>query len=463
MVEGHSCHRIAISHGKRLVGRKFRAASPNGRFAEGAKLIDGREFSRIEAIGKNLFAFFSAIGSPDVVMHVHFGMSGRWSLVDAARAPEVKPTTRLVLEGHGLVSHLSAMTVDHGGPELFEAKRRALGHDPLRTDADPDALFAKVSRSSKSIGKLLMDQSAFAGVGNIFRCEILNVARLHPEVKGNALTRQEFDVVWAASVELMSRARTLGSIVTVTPDEARAVGRPSLRRWIYNSPTCGRCGGRVTSWQIQARTCYACVQCQPLSSRTHAVAPPADASAPTVFLSHCASESLAERRTQPQKLRVAELRSMLEEAGLPTGGRKAQLVARLERHGNDAPPDTQLTASAGDGTAEEGKDAASGGDASAAVGAIRSARAAAADKAAVNESRAVEHIAEWEDLDDGAPDWLSAGETPAEGANDGGAAASGHTPDARPRKRSRAPDATPMAKAKKPGRGGRRPRAALGQ
>ena len=90
-------------------------------------------------------------------------MSGRWSLVEAARAPEVTSTTRLRLEGDGLVSHLSAMTVDAGGPELFEAKHKALGQDPLRDDADPEALWRKVSGSSKSIGALLMDQSCFAG------------------------------------------------------------------------------------------------------------------------------------------------------------------------------------------------------------------------------------------------------------------------------------------------------------
>jgi formamidopyrimidine-DNA glycosylase len=230
MVEGHSVHRIAVAHGTRLVGRKFRAVSPNGRFSDGARLIDGREFSRIEAIGKNLFAFFSAVGAPDVVMHVHFGMSGRWSVADAARAPEPTATTRLTLEGHGLVSHLSAMTVDHGGPELFEKKRRALGHDPLRSDANPEALWRKVSGSSKSIGLLLMDQSAFAGLGNIFRCEILHVARVHPEIKGDQLTRAQFDAIWDASARLMRNAFTLGSIVTVFPQEAAALGRPTLRR-----------------------------------------------------------------------------------------------------------------------------------------------------------------------------------------------------------------------------------------
>ena len=123
MVEGHSVHRVAVGHAKRLCGRRFKATSPNGRFADGAKLINGREFSRIEAIGKNLFAFFAAAGTPDVVMHVHFGMSGKWSVVDQARAPEPTGTTRLRLEGDGIISHLSAMTVDHGGMDLFEEKR----------------------------------------------------------------------------------------------------------------------------------------------------------------------------------------------------------------------------------------------------------------------------------------------------------------------------------------------------
>ena len=63
MVEGHSVHRIAVAHGRRLCGRRFKASSPNGRFADGARLIDGREFSRIEAIGKNLFAFLRPPGA----------------------------------------------------------------------------------------------------------------------------------------------------------------------------------------------------------------------------------------------------------------------------------------------------------------------------------------------------------------------------------------------------------------
>ena len=48
-----------------------------------------------------------------------------------------------------------------------------LGPDPLREDADGEQLWAKMQTSRKPVGLILMDQSAVAGVGNIFRAEIL--------------------------------------------------------------------------------------------------------------------------------------------------------------------------------------------------------------------------------------------------------------------------------------------------
>lgn len=70
MVEGHSVHRIASRFRTALVGRKFSATSPNARFTEGADAINGCALSRMEAVGKNLFAFFnSGDGTSDIVVH----------------------------------------------------------------------------------------------------------------------------------------------------------------------------------------------------------------------------------------------------------------------------------------------------------------------------------------------------------------------------------------------------------
>ena len=82
MVEGHSVHRVAASHRRRLVGKKFACTSPNGRFTEGAAAINKKTFRAIEAVGKNLFAWFGNGDDDDVCVRVHFGMAGNWAVFE---------------------------------------------------------------------------------------------------------------------------------------------------------------------------------------------------------------------------------------------------------------------------------------------------------------------------------------------------------------------------------------------
>ena len=81
----------------------------------GAAAISGKTLSRIEVHGKQLFYFFGDQQAP-TVMQIHFGMSGAFRTMAAARARDIRDTTRLVLEdtAAGLLAHLSAMTVQHG-------------------------------------------------------------------------------------------------------------------------------------------------------------------------------------------------------------------------------------------------------------------------------------------------------------------------------------------------------------
>ncbi len=76
MVEGHGTHRVAAAHRAALKGKAFVASSPNGRFAEGAAAVNGKTMTDVQAHGKNLFYIFGS-GADAVVVHVHFGMSGR--------------------------------------------------------------------------------------------------------------------------------------------------------------------------------------------------------------------------------------------------------------------------------------------------------------------------------------------------------------------------------------------------
>ena len=138
-----------------------------------------------------------------------------------------------------------------------------------------ERLWRKVSKSKKSIGALIMDQDYFCGPGNIYRAEILFKARIHPDQLGKDLSRAEFDKVWRHSVELLQRGFREGSILTVDPADDARYG-PDLRRYVYNKSRCPICRGPVMSWDIQTRTAYACLACQPL--RAVQEAPPRHAS-----------------------------------------------------------------------------------------------------------------------------------------------------------------------------------------
>lgn len=74
MPEGHSVHRIARQFDRNFVGKVMRASSPQGRFAEGAAVLDGREAVSVKAVGKQMF--LEAEG--DLWLRVHLGLYGAW-------------------------------------------------------------------------------------------------------------------------------------------------------------------------------------------------------------------------------------------------------------------------------------------------------------------------------------------------------------------------------------------------
>ena len=200
------------------------------------------------------------------------------------------------------------------------------------------------------------------------------------QVPGTSLTYPEFEAIWAHSVALLQRGFTCGSILTVDPEEAKALGKPKLRRYIYNSKWCGRCGGAVVAWDMAGRTCYACPACQPLGGRAECQ----NAAEPAVFPSHCVRDTDEDRLAQPAKLTVPELKTHLKALGLALTGRKAELVQRLAAAAAAQAPGVTAAPRAlpAPGISPEAEDH------------MLSAAAAAAEKRAAGESRAVEHVAE---------------------------------------------------------------------
>ncbi len=262
MPEGHSIHRLARRHRRELVGLRVRASSPQGRFAEGAALIDGQTLDATEAWGKHLFHRYG-----DLWLHVHLGLYGKFR-DGTGEAPEPVGALRLRLLAPGRWLELRGPTACE---VLSDAERdlvlARLGPDPLRPGTDPSPAFARIARSRRAIGGLLMDQAVLAGVGNVYRAEILFRHGVSPFLAGRDLPVEVWHALWEDLVVLMRAGARSGRIITTEPDDReRPAGRPRRvdASYVYGragSP-CRRCGTAVASAAMEARTLFWCPVCQ---------------------------------------------------------------------------------------------------------------------------------------------------------------------------------------------------------
>jgi endonuclease VIII len=267
MPEGHTIHRLALDHRERFGGRSVRATSPQGKFSDGAALVDGQSMDAAEAHGKHLFLGFGPVGW----VHIHLGLFGKVGF-GTAPVPPPTDTVRLRLA-------TSEAYMDLRGPtacELLTAPDKQaihdrLGPDPLRPDADPGRAWSRVSRSRTTIAALLLDQKVVAGVGNIYRAEVLFRHGIDPYRPGRDLTRDQWDAVWVDLVALMREGVRLNRIDTVRPEHTpEAMGRPPRvddhggEVYVYRRAAllCHVCGGEIRTADLAARNLFWCPNCQ---------------------------------------------------------------------------------------------------------------------------------------------------------------------------------------------------------
>ena len=274
MPEGHTLFRLARTISTHFAGRVVSASSPQGRFAESAALIDGTLLETAESYGKHLFVDFEG----DRQVHVHLGLYGKFAVQDGvAEDPRGQVRLRLVADGsderppaYGDLRGATACELMTRDQQRLLLDR--LGPDPLRADADWTRAWATVHRSRAPIGALLMDQKVLAGVGNVYRAELLFRHRVDPQRPGNTLRQGTFEQMWHDLVALMADGVRRGRIDTVhVPVEEALVGRvPHADTdghpvFVYRraGEACFVCGSTVRTEVLVGRNLFWCPRCQP--------------------------------------------------------------------------------------------------------------------------------------------------------------------------------------------------------
>jgi endonuclease VIII len=272
MPEGHTLFALARDLDSAFADTQPAVSSPQGRFAAGAGLLDGRGFVHATSWGKHLFAEFEG----DAWLHVHLGLIGTFT-IDArpyAGEPPVVGQVRLRLATPEHVGDLRGPNLCAViTPDQVEAVTARLGPDPLRPDPGPEESWRRVSRSGRSIAELLMDQAVVAGIGNVYRSEVLFRQRVSPFRPGREIRRSTWEAIWADLVELMPLGVATGKIITIAEQEEQVradIARGEVDRleertsYVYRraGEACRVCGSKVRTQLVAGRNLFWCGRCQ---------------------------------------------------------------------------------------------------------------------------------------------------------------------------------------------------------
>jgi endonuclease-8 len=267
--EGDTLFRTAAGLRPHLVGRTVLAAWTGGPGpVPQVQRIVGREITAVEALGKNLLIRFDG----GLEIRTHLRMNGSWHRYrpgERWRRPAAR--ARLVIEVPGAV----AVCFDAPIVELLEQRAEALhpslgrlGPDLLAPDFDADEAVRRLrdpSRAGFAIAVALLDQRALAGIGNVYKNEILWIDRVSPFVQVRDLDDETLRrlVATAARLLVANAAATHGPQRVTTAGDRGAPG--PLYVYGRTGRRCRRCRTPISSIRQGSdlvRTTYWCPTCQ---------------------------------------------------------------------------------------------------------------------------------------------------------------------------------------------------------
>ena len=321
MPEGHSVHRIAAQFRRHFAGKRVAVTTPQGRFGD-CVLLDGHTVIDAYAVGKHLFVTFDSGDS----LHVHLGIYGAWDFAGNVALDDTAASAGGRMgqtAGRGTVvgAHEESLTsigaprrtrlrmgesesasvgeafppapigqvrvriladdavADLRGPTVCEVLspagvnrvRNDLGPDPL-VDKQGESRFVERCRSTSTpIGRALMNQKIVAGIGNVYRAEMLFRARLSPFAVTKTLPEEKLHELWRDWVKLLGIGVKTGQMLTMggmTASQKRAaLANRDDRHWVYRraGDPCRVCGTPIVMEMMEARKLYFCPQCQGVS------------------------------------------------------------------------------------------------------------------------------------------------------------------------------------------------------
>lgn len=274
MPEGDSIYRAARSLHRVLAGHvvtKFETAYAHLDRVNVDTPIAGRLVEKCESAGKHLLITFSG----DLILRTHMRMNGSWHLYRHGerwwRGPQAM---RVRIDTADWVAVAFNVPV----AEFVTAKQletrdpvAKLGPDLLGREFDrDDAVRRIIASAARPIAMTLLDQRIVAGIGNVYKSEVLFLSGVHPDVPSSAVPLPTLE-------RMMDIARGLLQDNVIDGTSPRIQTYRNLRQlnpasehdeslWVYGrkGKPCRKCGTAIESKKmgLEARSTYWCPTCQ---------------------------------------------------------------------------------------------------------------------------------------------------------------------------------------------------------
>jgi endonuclease-8 len=271
--EGDSVFRAARALNQALAGRtvtRFESVFPALTRIDHDQPLRGRTIEHVIPRGKHLLIGFSG----GLVLRTHLRMKGSWHLYrPGERWMRPHHDMRIVIgtdEFDAVAFSVPIAEFTMAGEAAARGPLKDIGPDPLAHDFDAAEAARRIaSRTEMEIADALLDQTAMAGIGNIFKSEVLFVTRVNPFARVGQVPREDIERLIATAQKLMranvgegaTGIRTYGGLRGTT-------GRldPGARLWVYGRAgrPCRRCGTPIAkrTQGPHARSTYWCPKCQ---------------------------------------------------------------------------------------------------------------------------------------------------------------------------------------------------------
>jgi endonuclease-8 len=274
MPEGDTIFRAARTLHRALAGHtvvRFESMLPALRRVHDDQPITGRVVESVTSVGKHILMQFSG----GLVLRTHMRMNGSWHLYrPGERWRRPRRDARIVIstddfEAVGFTIPVAEFIAAHDLPR--HEQLRTLGPDLLGAELDEDDAAGRLeARADMEIGNALLDQRALAGIGNVYKSEVLFACRIDPFARVAQLDHEQVRAIVVAARRLLRMNVSETRTPMTTYSGLRRTTRrdtPGERLWVYGRARrpCRRCGTQISvrAQGPDARLTYWCARCQP--------------------------------------------------------------------------------------------------------------------------------------------------------------------------------------------------------